>query len=324
MLKNDIFKICAYFIVVICVGALVAPWAYHLGKGIVEDGWMAGTWLDYLHRELERAPFPRYFNRSLQITALILIYPALRWIGPGKGPEAFRLRRNPRRFQHLIVGFLLAGGLLLLMGWGMVQMGFYRPNDKAPALAKAIFQALSTGFAVALIEEILFRGALMALILRTARPLPALIFLSAFFAVVHFLKPPGDIEIPPVTWSTGFWAVGQIFSQFREPAFLAAEFATLFSVGWILGYARLKTASLWMPIGLHAGWVFGIKLYSPLTRRAMPLEDMLPWAGQDLKIGVVSLAVVALTGGIVWYYLQRQNPRAVFRDSGENRAATAA
>jgi hypothetical protein len=327
MFRSDAFKISAFVVLAVVTGALLAPPLYWFGKSVVASGILLDGPLAGVHESMERAQITRYFNRSLQFSALLLAYPFTRWIGVRRGSNWLLLEKNPRRWTHLGAGFGLAAGALLLLGWIYVEIGYYRGHDSGKPLHRLLLSAMGTGMSVALLEEFLFRGALFGLILRTARPLPALVFLSAFFAIVHFLKPPDNLELPPVVWHTGFWLTGQIFGQFGDLKFLAAEFTLLFCVGWVLGYARLKTSSLWLSIGLHAGWVFGIKLYSGLTRKALAIAEMMPWAGPSLRVGIWSVAVVALTGMFLWWWLRRRYPRSAFapieraQDPTENRTA---
>ena len=73
-----------------------------------------------------------------------------------------------------------------------------------------------------------------------------------------------------------------------------------------------------MGIGLHAGWIFGIKLFSPITRKKMALAEMLPWAGKDLKTGIIPMVVVLLTGIVVWIILRKRYSRGAFvSDTGD-------
>ena len=85
-----------------------------------------------------------------------------------------------------------------------------------------------------------------------------------------------------------------------------------FALGLVLGYTREKTGALWLGIGLHAGWVFGVKTLSPLTTRAFDRDAMMPWLGDTLRVGAVSFFVVALTGLAMWLWLRRTgNPEPV-------------
>ena len=209
------------------------------------------------------------------------------------------------------------------MGAGYLVFGVFHlaPPENHRAAAdwgsrfdsSAIFGIVSAAIGVALLEEFFFRGAIFGLALRTMRPIGALIFVTFFYTIVHFLKPPDSVEIldSEVTWGSGFWLVGQIFAKFGNPIFIMSQFATLFAVGWILGVARMRTNSLWLSIGLHCGWVFGLKFYSKLTWIPADLQrgEFLPWAGRDLKEGLVPLVFVAITGAVVFFWLRKSQSR---------------
>ena len=64
-----------------------------------------------------------------------------------------------------------------------------------------------------------------------------------------------------------------------------AGFSTFFCIGWILADARLRTRSLWLPIGLHAGWIFANGVFSKVAHREIVA---LPWLGKDLLVGIVA------------------------------------
>ena len=63
-----------------------------------------------------------------------------------------------------------------------------------------------------------------------------------------------------------------------------AGFTTLLLIGVILAHARLSTRSLWLPIGLHAGWIFASGTFRQIAHREIVT---LPWLGKSLLIGVV-------------------------------------
>ena len=323
LLRNDLFKIVIFVSATLVLGALLTAPIYWAAKAIVAKGFLIDGPFQSIHDSLERAKLSRCFNRGMMAAALIFIYPTILWLRRDKAEKTYEaasgnwmgLRKNPYRWLHVVIGFVLAASTLLAMGWWFTVVGFYIANPKADPLLSIIGPALVAAFAVAFLEEFFFRGALQALALRTMKELPAILFVSVFFAGVHFLKPPTDLEEPIVIWSSGFWMIGQIFGQFAEPKFLMAEFATLLCVGWILSWVRMRTGSLMLGIGLHAGWVFGIKTYAPLTRRAMGLDEMLPWAGADLKTGISSLIVVFITGIVLWVFLRKGDPSTCSPDA---------
>ena len=77
-----------------------------------------------------------------------------------------------------------------------------------------------------------------------------------------------------------------------------------------IGIARLRTRSLWLPVGLHAGWIFGLKIFSAHFKATPSLNsgDWLPWIGINIKIGVVPLIMVSLTGVLVALFFKKTDP----------------
>src|ERR1051325_7677816 len=108
---------------------------------------------------------------------------------------------------------------------------------------------------------------------------------AAFYSILHFLKTPEQTS-GTVTWSSGLMSIVDSLAQFREPMLVVAGFTTLFLLGWILADARLRTRSLWLPIGLHAGWIFANGTFSKLAHRQI---EALPWVGRNLLIGIAPL-----------------------------------
>lgn len=312
-LRSDVFKITAFVAVVIVLGALLAPPLYWLGQWALERGIFDSGPLESVKDSIERAKITRYFNRAVMVSFFLLAWPFFRWLGlSNKGSHWLMLQKNPHWFSHFGIGFLVAAGTLLALGGVYIGIEWYRIYDDHKPVYRMFASAIGPGLSVAFLEEFLFRGVIFALVLRTMKPFSGLVFLSAFFAAVHFLKPPEKLELPPVEWDTGFWLLGKIFGQWGNIDFLVAELILLFCVGWVLGWARLKTGSLWMSIGLHAGWVFGIKFFSAATRKSAPLAEMIPWAGPNLRVGFNSVIVVCLCGVIVWLILRRSFPGSAF------------
>lgn len=326
-LRSSVFKLLVFLAGTVALAAVLAPPLYLGGKHLVAEGWLKGGWLDGLHGSMERARFSRYFNRSVLLAAFLLLWPTLRWLNSGKtgdpGPRGnsalsrarslmaqFQLEPNPRWWSHLLAGFAAAGGSLLLLGWFYVAQGWYETRDPEKPWTGILLGALVTGTAVAFLEEFVFRGALQTVVAKLLRPRALWVILAAFFAVIHFFNPPHGLDVEKVTAGSGFWMVGRIFghffSQFANPSFLLAEFAVLFAIGLVLGYTRMKTRSLWLGIGLHAGWVFGVKTLSPVTTRAFEPGEMMPWLGETLRVGAVSCLVVTATGIALWMWLRRR------------------
>lgn len=307
------FKVAVFVVGTILLGAILSPLLYIGGKHVVAKGWIENVpVLESLHGSMDRAKFSRYFNRGILAGALLMLYPTFRWLLAGRNQDQekvslrqwMQLRQNRHWWQHLGLGFLLAGVPILILGWVYVKMGWYVPKENADGLLGVLFAALFTGFAVSFLEEFLFRGALTSIFSGLLKPLPLLLGIAIFFAIVHFLKPPKGADITEVTAWSGFHMLGLIFGHFDEPDFLAA-FAVLFAIGLVLGFTRLKTQSLWLGIGLHAGWVFGAKTLGPMLRINVKFPEKMPWLGKDIASGLIATSIVCATGLIVWLWLRK-------------------
>lgn len=289
---KSVLKILTYALAVVLIGALLAPPLYWGGR------WF-GQVVDL--PVLREAPFARYFNRAVMATALLLLWPFFRWIGVRSWRD-LHLKRNPRRLRDLARGALIAAGAFFVVAVALWLVGDI--ELRRPFRAVHLRDALLTGAIVAVIEELFFRGALLGVLRRHLRWPLALAFLSAFFAIVHFVQPhPAMRAFRDVHWYSGYALLPYAFHQFSDPLLLLVGWLTLALLGWILGYAVVRTESLYMAIGLHGGFVFALKAFSTLTRRTS--EPNL-WVGKNLTTGIVPLALLVATAGIVWLTLRRR------------------
>ena len=294
---SDLRRLALYILAVLLGGAALSVPLFLGAQGALKalhiTAENARTWP---MTEIAKADFGRFFNRAVLVCALFglpLMVRAARGdrLLPPLKPDAASLRQA-------LIGFLLAAGLLLALGWAYCRAGVYEVNAKASwtALSQPVTAALGAG----IVEEILFRGFILGLMLRSLRVRAAMFWTTFIFAIVHFLKPPEAFHIPgdQVTWHSGLDVIAAIFGHFGNLDFLLAEFFTLFAVGWVVAQARVTTGSLWPGIGLHAGWVFGLKYFSALTlgSKALLRGDHLPWIGLNLKMGLVPFGVVLFTG----------------------------
>jgi len=285
------------------MAAVLAPWAYQGGKwlaALAETRELAG-WIESLAGSCGRAELDRYFDRSLLFSALVLLpflLRRIRQIGRTEGlPPQPRVRYPASSVAaQLTLGCLIAAGLLGVMGLLLDLAGAYAMRPDPPEPGKFLRKALITAVAASLVEEWLFRGLLLGLWLRFARPAFAVVGTSLVFAFLHFLKPPEGFEIATSGHPlAGFDLLGKILLHFTDPRFFVTDFATLFVVGLILAWARLRTGALWFSIGLHAGWVFAFKGFN-LLYQAVELHPLRPWGiGESLKSGMLPLLILALT-----------------------------
>jgi membrane protease YdiL (CAAX protease family) len=276
---KDAARLAAYLIAVVVIGALIAPILFWSAQSLAAHG---------VFPFLAEYDFDTFFDRAILVASVLLLWPLLgfshvrRWSDLGLVP-------NPRRVRDVCAGALLSIIPLLLCGYLFIKLHLYsfRHVFVWPRLAKVILAAVS----VPLIEETFFRGIVLGLLLRTGRKFLPVISISALFAIVHFLKRP-DHAATTVTWTSGFQSITQALAGFGDPIMVASAFATLFLIGCILADGRILTNSLWLPIGLHAGWIFASGTFGWLARRQIVA---FPWVGKNLLVGIVPLCLAAVT-----------------------------
>ena len=289
---KELGKIIFYLIATVVLGTLLAPCLYWAGHALAARGVL--TWL-------ENVGFRRYFHRGILVAAIVLLWPVTRWLRV-PGVRGLGLAPNPWRGRDAFAGLSLAFLPMMALGAAFLacHVAAWKPVFPWADLGTIAVSAVTVSF----LEEWLFRGAILGLLVRALPKGGALFATSALFSILHFMKSRGPSpEIGPIGWLSGFSLIPDAFAQFSQPWLVLGGFTTLFFVGWILGWSRLETRSLAMPIGLHAGWVLGTMGFSKVTQRLVP--DMLPWFGENLTIGVGSVAVVLFTSGLVWAWLRR-------------------
>lgn len=276
---KDAAKLAAYFIGIIIVGALLAPILFWSAQSLAAHGAFSS---------LAKYDFETFFHRAILIAAALLLWPFL-CLSHVRSMADLGLAPNPRWGRDLSAGALLS--LIPLLCCGALLIAFHIYAFRYSVAWTRFGKVLVAAITVPFIEEAFFRGIILGVLLRTGRKYMAIFAVSAVFAAVHFFKAP-ERTSTAVTWTSGLNSIAHSFGGIGDPIILASAFATLFVFGYILAVARVGTHSLWLPIGLHAGLIFGSGTFSWLTHRQILA---LPWVGKNLLVGIVPLGVAAVT-----------------------------
>jgi len=286
--------ICAlliYFAVVFLGGALLTPWLYWLARGC------AAHWP--IFSRLASSPFHRFLNRSLLGLALICLWPLLRFAGIQSWQELGFVRQS-RPARQVFRGFALGWASLAtvaLLALACGSSAFIATHSAADVLVRLI-NATWSAVVVALLEELVFRGALFGL-LRRAMPWPAaLVMSSAVYSAVHFIQ-KAEISMP-IQWNSG---LSLLWAMVRHPPPLIPAFLTLFVAGAILAFCYQRTGALYFSIGLHAGWIFWLKSYRFLFQVSDSHSAF--WGTDALIDGWLSFIVLAM----IFVLIAGQRPR---------------
>ncbi len=161
--------------------------------------------------------------------------------------------------RGFFVGVLIFASLkLILILSGVHQI---KPNlDYFLSNLFLIFiQAILAGFAVAFIEETIFRGALFSGLYKKTSALIAISLTSFVYAAVHFFKYKKLPEGSEITWSTGIEMLPDALYKFSYLNIID-HFLTLLALGVLLSMMRLRNGNIALCIGVHAGIVMTVKI----------------------------------------------------------------
>jgi membrane protease YdiL (CAAX protease family) len=285
---KDAARLGAYFVATIFFGALLAPFLFWGSQALVAHS---------LFPFLAKYGFETFFHRALLIAAAVLLWPFLRLSGVRRIAD-LGLARNRNWSRDAFTGVLLSAIPPLCCGVLLIIFSAYSLRH---GIALAGFgKVLVASIAVSLIEEMFFRGIVLGILFKTGRQYASIFATSAIFSIIHFLRAP-ERTSTIVTWSSGLNSIIHSFGQFRDPTMVIGAFATLFVIGWILADARVLTNSLWLSIGLHAGWIFASGTFNRMAHAKMLL---LPWLGQNLLVGIIPLALAGLTWAMMRTWLK--------------------
>jgi uncharacterized protein len=258
------------FIAAPLLAALSVPWVYTAIQSRAADvlQWVqqseaAGTnlfWAD-LADSVFNSPFRRVNDRLVLIFVLVLLVPAYRMSGL-HGRADFGI--SPRSDWGRLFGsglMVAAASMLLVYLIGLVA-GVYGAAEVGEGVAGELLKIIIGMLLIGVIEEILFRGYILTALRKSLSIAPAVLLSSALFAAVHFIKPAE----PDITnrWYSGFLLYTQLFTKAGGGTFWP-EVCTLFCMGTVLATLSYWTRSVYIAIGLHAGWVWIMMLFRLFT-----------------------------------------------------------
>jgi membrane protease YdiL (CAAX protease family) len=292
---KDATRLLAYLAATTLLGTLLAPPLFWGAEWLAAQGILVF---------LQRYDFQSFFHRALLVSALLLLWPLVRSLRIRRWSD-LSLERNENATRDIAAGFLIAAVPLVCCVAILFELKFYgfRRSIDFASLSKIALAAAVVPF----IEELLFRGLILGVLLRSNRKAFAIVATSALFSIIHFLKAP-DTTTPgdAVSWLSGFASLGNAFWQFREPMLVLGGFTTLFLIACILADARIATRSLWLPIGLHAGWIFTSGAFGKIASRG---TFALPWMGKNLLVGIVPLTIALISWALLRGWLHNVGTR---------------
>ncbi len=266
--------------------------------------WLAVTWDRFVDArpawEPYRYSFSRIFDRCFLVTSILLFFPCRRFLKIGSAPQV-GLAPPTRWARDIAAGFACAVismiVLVALMTLQDIFTPFFRlsPGESAAKMAKALLAGFSVGF----LEELFFRGIFFKGILEQNKPLRAFLITNIFFAAIHFVQPVREFRLADYDpWGGARYLAGS-FEPFLHWGTLLPGFIGLFLLGVALSYALLRTRTIFLAMGLHAGWIFAlqsIRVFGDFRRQDLGWmfgsTDPKIVSGVITWIGILSVAAV--------------------------------
>lgn len=217
--------------------------------------------------------------------------------------------RAPMR--TIAVGLLCGALSLVILNVVLILIGarLVEPQlGPAMLLLKTVLYLLQA-IGLALLEESLFRGLLQGRLRAASGPVVAVILGSVIFAVSHFLRPPKSR--PPEGW----WdTMPACFAGLGEMLTLRwREFFGLLLVGLVLAIVRAGRRTIFLSMGVHAGWVW-VRFTSNKTLEQVDErvnEDLLVLGTKRLYDGALGWCALLLTLGFVCWLTVRSRNRGL-------------
>jgi uncharacterized protein len=254
-------------------------------------------------------PFHRIGERIGMLALLIGFVLIAR--GRGLNDRASLGYGLPRRLflREMSLGLGLGVITMLLVVAIMTALGLldWTPaaGSSAAALLKVISLRLSSGLAVALIEETFLRGAMFTGIERESGTSAALWLTALVYSATHFFA-SFRVAADRVTPHSGLDLLAGTLHLFAHPWGIADAFLCLLAVGLVLGTIRAATGNIAACLGLHAGWVWVMLAVHDMSHsvRTAPLGFLV--SRFDGFVGWLVLGWVALLGfGLQRFYARR-------------------
>jgi hypothetical protein len=201
--------------------------------------------------------FARVYDRVFEVLLAVGILAAWRRLDLGSAGEIGFRRRGwgrelGRGLRAGVLGLAAAFAACAVAG-ALVPALRFAP---AKTLGKGLL-GLGAAAAIGVGEETLFRGVLLRRLRRDVGDVLGVAATTAVYAAVHVIRTRGGAG-PLHAWS-GFAQTLGIFAPLADGTALP-RLAGLALLGLVLTLARLRSGTLWLPIGIHTGFVAGFRV----------------------------------------------------------------
>ncbi len=267
------------FLFILCLSAFLTPWIF----------------------ELTSFRFERILSRLVMILSLGAIFFARIRL---RDLEKYGLIFEKRSVRFLSEGFVIGFLTLALLTSLEILLGGRQINANWEPAWTVLLKTTEYFFASLLIgvtEEFFFRGFVYTQLKSKWSTAGSLVAANLIYAALHFFK-GGRHPIPQhPTFMDSFKAMLHLADPLLHPLHLGPHLLGLFIFGCVLSYCFLKTRSLFLSIGIHAGSVFLLKIDNWFIA-SVPNTFTLLFGDKNLHSGILGWCFL----GLLFLFLRRR------------------
>ncbi len=252
---------------------------------------------------LARYELYRILSRILMVLTLIYLIGFRKTLFSGSDTSGL-LKVSSLSARLFVAGFMLGIATLLIQVGCAVFFGartlFFYKFTWAKFVAKSV-KAFFSASLIGLIEEFVFRGILFGYFKRHLPLIMAFLLSSLIYSAAHFFQPKDMIPIDETSLLSGFVIFAHIIKPVLSPEVIMRSIG-LVLVGLCLASGYYFTRSLYFSIGLHAGWVFVIKVDGIMVTRTMP-DRIFLWGSSNIVGGISTWIMLVAVLFIIPYLI---------------------
>lgn len=279
MLKSILYL----FLITLVGAAATTPFVFQLIQGL---SWSGGV------------PFSRVFDRVAMLWVIIALICLRQNFEAGR---LFILMRRILKVRSELVNLIAGLAVSLVVGLSSL---FLLAQANVLTLEKVdladlglkILRTLPAALLIGLLEESFFRVVFFDGVLRRFKVVSAALITSLVFAVVHFIAPKKQFAVDSFSFLSGFDYLITVMTAMLDVNYLGPALGLMLA-SLLLCYAIRTFESLYLIVGIHAGWVLAMKIAAqwgildvPLTglaRRYFLVGQPLTWLGLGLMFALL-------------------------------------
>jgi len=309
---SDVIKVWVWTLGSLVVGLYFTLIAYNGGKALAElsETKDFSSMINDIATWSGAADLKDFFMICWPTAAALLLVPMIEWLRRENGEREHKLRSvclaSRRGPLQAITGFLMTFGCFVLIGYAMVKAGPFTWAADAGKWRENLFFDIGWTLLIATIIQLLFSCVMLGIFVR-AMKIPAAIALTAMmFAGIQFLMVGfTEAEAFDSESLSTIHLTGILFFGGEPITRFVVVFLPWFAFGCVLGWARWRTASIWLPTGLLMGWLLADRLFKKATDAIEIPNSVVGYlSAGSVQTGIIPLIGVLAIACIVYLLIQ--------------------